>query len=175
MSKRSPASERAGLALEGSTGIGTPLGWLGAGAVVRPVRWLDLHGGGGLGTEGIQIEAGARGRIVLDRRTALGLGAGWSSGRFVAIAQDPSFLIWPNMNRREPPMRYFGRAHFVNLEVSMERAFQGYRARPFLGLGAVVNPHDGVLVNARCTPESCPMSRFVLVPYIGVAVAIPLL
>lgn len=168
-------TERSVLAVEGSAGIGTPLGWLGAGAVIRPFTWLDIHGGGGLGTEGVQVEAGARGRMPIDKRTFLGLGASWSSGAFVAVAPDRVVYIWPDMSHPSPPMRYFRRAHFLNFEVSAEQATAAFRVRPFLGVGVVLDPGDGVLVNAQCTPASCPMNHVVLVPYAGVSLALPVL
>jgi hypothetical protein len=165
-------AEGSPIALEGSAGIGAPLGWLGAEAVVRPTQWTDLHGGAGLGTEGFQVGAGLRGRAPLSRYTALTIGAGWSSGRFVAIT---SSLGFPAMDRPSPPMRYFSRANFVNLDVGFETSEKGFRTRPFLGLGMVVDPGDGVLTNATCDARACPMNQLILVPYIGAAFALPVL
>jgi hypothetical protein len=165
-------AEGAPVALEGSAGMGAPLGWLGAEAVLRASPWTDLHGGAGLGTEGLQVGAGLRGRAPLSRYTSLTIGASWSSGRFVAMA---SFLGLPEMDRPSPPMRYFSRANFVNFDVGVETSDRGFRTRPFLGLGMVVDPSDGVLTNATCDARSCPMKQLIVVPYIGAAFALPVL
>jgi hypothetical protein len=170
-SSRTRANDAA-LALEGSAGMGTPLGWLGAGAVLRATPWTDIHGGAGLGTEGLQIEAGLRGRAPISRYSALTLGASWSSGRFVAVSSELGF---PVTDRASPPMRYFSRAQFVNLDIGMETAQAGFRTRPFIGVGTVVDPGDGYLVNATCDARGCPMGRFIVVPYIGAAFALPVL
>jgi hypothetical protein len=166
---------RSPVAAEGSAGIGTPLGWLGAEAVFRISSFTDFHGGIGLGTEGIQVGAGIRALAPLSRYSALTFGGAWSSGSFVAVAPQPALLGLPEMNKQSPPMRYFGRAHFVNLDVGVETSASSYRVRPFIGLGMVVNPGDGVLVNATCDTRSCPMNHLILVPYVGAAVALPIL
>jgi hypothetical protein len=159
-------------ALEGSGGMGTPLGWLGGEAVVRASPWTDLHGGAGLGTEGLQVAAGLRGRAPLARFTALTFGASWSSGRFVAIR---SFMGFPAIDRASPPMRYFSRADFLNIDLGFETSERGFRTRPFIGVGAVVDPGDSVIVNGQCDAHACAMGRFILVPYIGAAFALPVL
>jgi hypothetical protein len=137
--------------------------------------WADLHGGVGLGSQGIQLEAGVRGRAPTSRFSALTLGASWSTGPFVAVAPEAALLGLPNMTKQSPPMRYFTRAHFANVDVGFETAHKGFRARPFFGLAVVVDPGDGMLVNAACDSRACPMNHLIISPYFGAACALPIL
>jgi hypothetical protein len=101
----------------------------------------------------------------LSRFTALTLGASWSSGRFVAVVAP---LGLPEMDRPLPPMRYFARANFVNLDLGVETAERGFRTRPFIGLGMVVDrraPSDPRLylkafgAKPRASMEIRPLGR----------------
>lgn len=155
------------LLFEGAAGIGAPLGWLGASAVVVPIEALALHGGVGLGSQGIQIDAGLRARFARGPRDHFAVGAGWSSGSVAVVGSD--FL--PGFGMKHYPVWYWNRAHLVNIDVSFEHDLGGsVVARPFVGIGYVVNRGDALLVNAPC-PGCKPGVLANTIPYFGVAFA----
>jgi hypothetical protein len=154
--------------VEGSAGLGTPLGYLGGALVLRPASFVALHGGVGLGAQGVQFAAGARGIYAFDRRTTAGLGVAWSTG---ALAMpDGRDGPWnPIQSQKRPPIWSWSRAHLINFELMVEHDARSVLIRPFLGLGYVLNGADARLANCDC-PAARPMSaRFV--PYFGFAVA----
>src|SRR4051812_28267227 len=65
------------LYVEGAAGMGSPLGWLGASAVVQPVQALAIHAGVRLASQGIHVGAGARGRYVLSKSARVDGGLSW--------------------------------------------------------------------------------------------------
>lgn len=149
------------LAIEGGAGIGTPLGWTGASFVLTPLEMLALHGGVGLGTNGIQAAFGAR----FITESGLGIGASWSTGSYAGLKNG---MFGGGAERAQ--VFYWQRAHFLNLEVSLEIVRRGrFYARPFAGLGLVLNGDSAVCVNV---PDACaPSFAARLVPYLGFAVA----
>ena len=152
--------------MEGTLGIGTPVGWLGASAVVAPIRPLALHAGIGLGTQGWQFAAGARGRIPLVPRRSLDLGASWSTGAYAGVdGKVGSFGT--------APIWYWRHAHQLNFELSLEFDQRLLVVRPFFGLGYVVNGADAVRADSLCaTASNCsPSSKARLTPFFGVAIA----
>jgi hypothetical protein len=112
------------VALEGSAGMGTPLGYLGASVVVSPIDALGLHGGAGLGQQGLQIEAGVRVRLRLSRDAFLAPGVSWSTGSYAAYESN-----------REGTAFYWDRAHFVNGALAGEFLVERVLARVFVGFG----------------------------------------
>lgn len=161
------------LRAEATVGVGTPVGWLGAEALVAPVDLLTLHGGAGFGSQGVQLTAGARARVhTFPDASLVALGASWSTGAYAGV---PS-TVWPmpEMGSSHPRVYYWDQAHFVNGDVSLELK---HAFRTFLGLGFVVNPHDARFAYGnRCYyGQSCSRATAELVPYLGVSGALAIL
>jgi hypothetical protein len=162
------------LFVEATTGVGTPVGFLGSELVVVPLRALAIHGGVGLGSQGVQVSAGARVRYFV-REVGLGLGASWSSGRFAAVP--PSDPPLPNLGLKHPLTYYWEHAQFLNIDASAERRVGRIAARIYLGIGYVINGRDALELNGPCYPrtESCSKGIARVVPYLGFSVAFGIL
>lgn len=173
-SSPAPAPARAVpiLRAEVTAGIGTPVGWLGAEALVAPIELLTLHGGAGLGSQGVQFTAGSRFRVhTFPDASRVALGAAWSTGAYAGVPT--STWPMPEMGTAHPRVFYWDQAHFVNGDVSLEmRAI-----RTFMGLGFVVNPHDARYAAGNVCGYGRPCSRATaeLVPYIGLSGAFAIL
>jgi hypothetical protein len=121
----------------------------------------------------MQLAAGARGRIPLAAQTAIGVGGSWSSGSFAGI--DAGAIVMPEMSRKSPPIWYWDRAHFANLEVSLEQDLGRFVMRPFVGAGYLLNGGDGTATKF-CAQTPCePGLRARVVPFFGLALAFGLL
>lgn len=132
------------LNLEGTVGVGTPVGWLGIGASIRPSDLFALSVGAGLGSRGTQLASMLHAYpIAPGKRVRLGLGAGVSSGSYVTSSWRDIDLYWD---------RYFQRAWFLNMQASVlvwERS--GVGLEPFVGYGIVLNDSDGACAGWRRT------------------------
>jgi hypothetical protein len=157
------------LLLEGSVGIGAPLGWAGVGLVLHPPGALDVHVGLGLGSQSPQIAAGLRYRTSVAPSDYLAIGGGWSTGQMAVVGS--SFL--PQMDYERPATWFWDHAHLVNVDMSLEHETDGRLVfRPFAGLGFIVNGGDAILVNRPCIGGGCgPSLGARIVPYLGVAIA----
>lgn len=154
------------LRLEPALGIGAPTGWLGAAAVVHPTTHFALHAGAGLGSQGVQVAAGGRVRFATAQRDYVAVGIGWSMGPFAGVASETS-PWFPDFGRRRPTTLVWERAHFANLDVSLEHEFTRVAVRPFFGFGFVVNGDDATLVN----PRGGSTWRGRVLPYLGFAIS----
>ena len=144
--------------LEGTVGVGTPVGWLGIGASLQPTHRLALGVGAGLGTHGIQLASMLRVYpLDLSKRVRLGFGGGVSTGTFVAssLGDRSDSLHWD---------RYFQRAWFFNFQSSVLawKPFGG-GLEPFVGFGIVLNDRDGACAAWRSTCD-----RFDSVFFLGI-------
>lgn len=165
----SEASLPRAVVVEGSAGIGAPLGYLGGALVLRPASPLAIHGGVGLGAQGPQLAAGARGLYAFAPRTAAGVGASWSTGA-LAMPEGRDGTWSPIQSQKRPPIWSWSRAHMINFELTLEHDARSVLIRPFLGLGYVLNGAEARLANCGNCPNARPTSaRFV--PYFGFAVA----
>lgn len=136
----------AAVALEGSAGFGTPLGYLGASLVVAPISVLAVHGGAGVGQQGPQIAAGLRARVRVARRTYFSPDLSWSTGSYAAA----------QLGERNARF-YWDRAHFVNASAAVEVFAHAVSVRPFAGLGAALN-HPSASLLPLCPPRGCSTS-----------------
>lgn len=157
--------------MEGATGVGAPLGWLGGELVFVPLRSVVLHAGAGLGSQGVQVSAGARYRFALRARNSVDVGASWSSGAYAGVPSSVPPL--PEMGVQHPVTFYWDRAHFANLDLSYEHDFGGVILRPFLGVGYVLNGNDAIVTNLPCYSgsESCSKTLARIVPFFGLSLA----
>jgi hypothetical protein len=158
--------------VEPTAGFGTPLGWLGASLVLRPLDRLATHVGAGLGTQGVQLSAGARTSIPVGRR-AIGLGLAWSTGSYAGV-DDGAYVI----GAAQPRIYRWDRAQLVNVELSIEDlASRESRlsVRPFVGLGFVLNGSDGVCATGASDRQCDGPGRARFVPFAGIAVPIGVL
>ena len=157
------------LLAEAALGVGTPTGWAGASLVLTPIEIFSLHGGVGLGSHGVQVEAGARGRFRTSAKRHLAFGAGWSTGQVVLAGSG-----WVPSSAEGPQTWFWRRAHLVNTDVSLEHDARWAVLRPFAGLGVIANADDVVPVNDGCglvCRRSPPNLWQRSVLYFGVAVA----
>lgn len=148
-------------------GVGTPVGWAGAGALVLVDPALGLHGGVGLGSQGVQIAAGGRGRIALAPARRLALGLSWSTGRYYGVPTTVTPI--PEIGEKRPYVAIWERAHFANAELGYEREWESFLFRTFLGLGVAMNDSDLVVNDTACARHSCSATKSRLVPYFGLA------
>jgi hypothetical protein len=156
-------------AVEPSVGVGTPLGWLGGALSIKPLPMLVLHAGAGLGSQSVQLAAGARLAVRRSERTSAWVGVGWSSGAFV---QQGATTIFPSV-WDDAQFWYWKRAHFVNLEASFERQLTGrLGARLFTGIAGLVNRDDAICGARYCSGEPTPLP---ILPYLGAALVVGLL
>lgn len=160
-----PAAVPARVRLEGTVGVGTPVGWAGAQVVGRIHPAFTVHAGAGFASQGPHVAAGARARVSkIGARDAVSLGASWSSGELASVPS--SMLPFPEMGSRFPRTYYWERAHFANLDVNAEH---DEWLRSFVGLGFVVNGGDYVAANRCSANASCSVTLARLVPYFGLA------
>jgi hypothetical protein len=161
------------LALEPSIGVGTPLGWLGGSVVVTPHRSLALDAGLGLGSQGVQIAGGGRTPVLRKETASVWLGASWSSGRF---AQVGATTLAPSPTG-DGDILYWRRAHFINVEASLERDLASrIGLRAFGGIGWLVNRGDAICPNRLASERCSDMAGIAsFVPYAGVALVLGVL
>lgn len=154
------------MAVEAAAGVGAPTGWLGGEVVVSPIRPLVLHGGGGAGTQGLQVTAGARVRIPVQKLESLMVGVSWSRGPYAAVPDQGVPL--PEMGVKRPVVFYWSNAQLANADLSYEVRASPWVFRPFVGIGYVMNGDAGVLVNG---PSSGSRDSARWLPYLGFAVS----
>lgn len=130
--------------VDGHLGVGTPVGWIGAGASVRPAQFVAVSAGAGLGTRGLHLASMLVAYpIALYDHARVGLGAGVSTGMFVTSSMHNLDLRWD---------RYYERAWFLNLQASINVWDRhGLGVEPFLGYGIVMNTADGACSGWRDT------------------------
>jgi hypothetical protein len=163
------------LAAEATAGVATPLGYVGASLVLRPIRWVALHAGVGVGAVGVQWEAGLRGSLPLPARLRmpvqyLDVGASWSTGPY--YWQNLATQVWQSdVGQPSPPQgRYWQQASWLNITLSIERTLGSVASiRPFVGVGFILDGVDGIPMDAT-TRQSCGRCGE-WTPYVGVAMA----
>lgn len=163
------------IAVEATAGVATPLGYVGTSAVLRPVRWVALHAGAGIGAVGAQWEAGIRGSLPLPVGLRmpvqyLDIGASWSVGPY--YWQNIAGQVWQTDFGQPSPQqaRYWQQANWLNITVSVERSLGSVASiRPFVGLGFILNGADGIPMEAS-TQQTCGRCGE-WTPYVGVAMA----
>lgn len=121
-------------AVLGHIGIGTPVGFLGAGAEAAAARWLVFEAGAGLGPAGPEAAGLLRLRGTLSRSTAVDLGGGVSVGNYEWV--EGPFVDNPAGKRAKP-------AYFGNVELVVEHragGASGFQMRELLGYAVILNP-----------------------------------
>ncbi|MDB4994481.1 MAG: hypothetical protein JWM74_1913, partial [Myxococcaceae bacterium] len=151
------------LHLEPSVGMGTPLGWAGGAVVVSPVDRLFFHGGIGLGSQGMQVGAGARLAVYRLHRDSIEVGGGWSMGRFAQVGA--SSVVPSLSDSGSTPVWYLRPAHFVDAELSFTRRLgDRFAMRGFVGASFIVNRASAVCAT-ECISGEKP-AGLPLVPYV---------
>ena len=164
------------IAAEASVGVGSPLGWLGASLVVRPLRWVALHAGVGLGSVGVQWQAGIRGSVPAPpwlHVNDVDVGTSWSTGPYywANYAEQTVQDDFGSPDGSKDYSRYWPQASWLNLEASFERALGAYASvRPFVGVGLILNGAHGVPLTSTTYQECYRCGEWT--PFLGVALAV---
>ncbi|MGD0529463.1 MAG: hypothetical protein ABSE49_30275 [Polyangiaceae bacterium] len=163
------------IAVEATAGVATPLGYVGASGVLRPIRWIAVHGGVGVGAVGVQWEAGVRASLPLPTGLRmpvqyLDIGASWSVGPYY-WQNLAGQVLQSDLGQQGPPQaRYWQQANWLNITLSVERTLGSVASiRPFVGVGFILNGGDGIPMTAA-TWQSCGRCGE-WTPYVGVALA----
>jgi hypothetical protein len=162
--QESAASEHGpSVSFEAQLGLGAPLG-LAGGAVEIAGDRLALSAGGGLGVSGPQVAVTARYRFRLARIFNISVGAGVSAGPYEWV--EP--LVFDN-----PARKHWDTAFWANGELGFEIGWPiGFHARPFLGVGSILNRQAGVCVGDTATfCQSSHSGDGFILPYAGIAIA----
>jgi len=124
------------LAMSGTLGIATPLGFAGLELEAHLTKWLSLSAGVGLAGSGVQVATMARGSLPIGDKTKLYAGLGLSGGRWV----------WNEFTFDEPAHKTWDRAYWVNGEVGLWRQFiwPEWSGRVLLGYSRILNRDDYV-------------------------------
>lgn len=163
--------DKSTLALDATLGLGSPRGFMGAGIEVLPMHLFSFHAGVGLASTSLAFEAGARARLLRRHGGAVGIGLGWSTNELAHMGGE--FLV---ASRKAPPTYYFRHAHLVNLDVFGEFALgRAVIVRALMGAGFVANGGDAIWVNTLCKQSPCGNPPPLLVPYMALEVALPVL
>jgi hypothetical protein len=149
------------LAVEAQLGLGAPLG-LAGGAIEIAGDWFALSAGLGAGVSGLQVGGTARYRLRLARIFNINIGAGLSAGAYEWT--EP--FIFDNAARKR-----WDTAYWANGELGFEFGpFSGFRVRPFVGMGSILNRDDAVCIGdavGHC--EAVHSGDGFFLPYLGVA------
>jgi hypothetical protein len=164
------------IAIDGTVGLGTPLGFGGGWLEVTPVPWVTAAVGVGASSMGMQEAVGARLRAPLRNGMAVAVGGGVSAGPYETV--DP-LLSWFD----DPWNTYtWKRAYWTDLELSFERRWaKGLELRGYFGFSGLLShdassctTHDPESGNGAtespCSSTRAPTGLFQsLFPYVGFA------
>ncbi len=118
---------------------------------LTPVRWFSLTGGAGFSLDGTQLAAVARVRLFVTSRTAIAIGAGPSSGKYVDTNEP--WLDLCLFDCTSYHKRVWDAALWGNAELSIEgRTGGGFEWRFFGGVQSLLDPNDGVCVSTIPCP-----------------------
>jgi hypothetical protein len=154
-----PALARADQAtLEVHAGIGAPFGDLAASLEYAPDPHFAAGFGGGIAPGGAQMALMGRYRFGSEG-WRFGLGAGAAAGGY----------RWHEFTFDEPAVKQWDIAYWASGEASVEKRSSDLRVRVYVGVSRVLNPDDGVCVEAVEHCEMYHRDSGLTVPYVGVA------
>jgi hypothetical protein len=133
------------VAVSGTVGLGTPLGFVGAELEAHLSRWASLAAGAGMASQGPQLAVMARGGIPLGDSSTLTLGLGLSEGKYQ----------WTEFVFDEPAVKTWNRAYWTNAEAGVAFRF-GHgpvSGRPFVGFSRVINGQDYMCNDEHCATD----------------------
>jgi hypothetical protein len=164
-------------AIDGSIGLGMPLGNLGVSLEYAPIRWVSLGAGVGTNIDGRQLAGMVRFRFTPNKPASLFAGGGYSQGPWrqglanrYGLLSVPEGMFESTAERPGTPWRSWKRGRWINLELGGEkRQDNGFDVRGFGGVALLLNSDqntvDPVDQNSPDTPP--PLKVVPLVVYFG--------
>jgi hypothetical protein len=151
------------LAVSGTIGVVTPLGFGGVEVEAQLARWLGASAGIGLAASGPQVAVMVRGGVAVTDLNTLYLGAGVSGGRY-----HWNDFLWKSRPLFSPATdKTWERAYWANGEIGLHRQSNTpWSVRFFVGIGRLLN-RDAY----TCTGGNCMTDDLEWLPYGGVAAA----
>ncbi len=142
--------------LGGRAAFSSPVGAFGVELSINLRDWWSLRVGVGGGPVGPQISAMTALRLPLGGRYALGVGSGFSAGRY-----DQSWVVTPEGSGTD-----YGMISWWNSELFVEVRGEVFVFRPFVGIGVPLNGD-----REDCYEGECETIRVERLPLLGVAMA----